>query len=200
MKWIAKNVGLLIWLLLVVVVVLVILPPAWADDDDHRGTVMLSGGSQVDGDTSVTNSSKAFAFSHSLGDVDINDCLASTQWGTILVSAQKVNLNKWCAGEVYDAKGLYTMAALVRCDIPEIRKFFEDDASCVEANTVEVYEPIEAAVIVEEYDEHDEELEQLSEQVAILTEQANRPRARQVVQQPYLSDAKKAALAELVKE
>lgn len=87
------------------------------------------------GDVAVNSDSKSFAFAHGLGDVDINQCLASTQWGTILVSKQKIVLNKWCAAESYDARGLHTMAALIRCDIKEIGKHFNNEEECVQANT-----------------------------------------------------------------
>ena len=32
------------------------------------------------------DSSRAYGFSHGLGDVDINDCIVSKQWGSILLS------------------------------------------------------------------------------------------------------------------
>lgn len=98
----------------------------------------LFGGDNTAENSSLIEGSRAYAFSHSLGDVDINDCLASTQWGTILVSRQRVVLNKWCAAEVYDYKGLHHMAALLRCDIPEISEHFQTESECIEANTVEV--------------------------------------------------------------
>jgi len=83
----------------------------------------------------VGGDSKAYGFSHSLGDVDINQCLGSTQWGTIIVSKQKLVLNKWCAAEVYDAKGMYSVAAKLRCQIPEINKLFNTDLECIRENT-----------------------------------------------------------------
>jgi hypothetical protein len=88
------------------------------------------------GDVALNSDSKAFAFAHGLGDVDIADCLGSEQWGTIIVSRQYLELNKWCAAEVYDAKGLYQMAAILRCDIKEVKKHFNSPEECVEANTV----------------------------------------------------------------
>jgi len=97
---------------------------------------------QTTGDV-VTGDSKAFAFAHSLGDVDINQCLGSTQWGTILVSKQKLVLNKWCAAEVYDAKGMHSMAARLRCQISEIKTLFNTHQSCILENT---YEPIPVGV------------------------------------------------------
>jgi hypothetical protein len=89
------------------------------------------------GDVALNSDSKSFAFAHGLGDVDIADCLGSEQWGTIIVSRQYLELNKWCAAEVYDAKGLYQMAAILRCDIKEVKKHFTDPQDCIKANTVE---------------------------------------------------------------
>lgn len=94
-------------------------------------------GSQFSSENLVEGSStRAYAFSYGLGDVDINDCLASVQFGTILFSNQRVKLNKWCAAEIYDAKGLYEMAARMRCDIKEVVKHFQTNQDCVDANTV----------------------------------------------------------------
>ena len=110
------------------------------------------------GDQNVTTgSSNALGFAHSLGDVDINQCLASTQWGTILISAQKVVLNLWCAGEVFDAKGLPQMAAIMRCDIPEISRHFETSAECIAANTVALPALEREAVVPESHYEEEEE-------------------------------------------
>ena len=99
------------------------------------------------GDVALNSDSKSFAFAHGLGDVDIADCLGSAQWGTIIVSRQYLELNKWCAAEVYDAKGLYQMAAIVRCDIKEIKKHFTNQENCIEANTVQ---PIPVATMAPE--------------------------------------------------
>ncbi len=114
---------------------------AWASGDCRDGScneVILSGGDNTANNSASVGGSDTMAFSHSLGDVDINDCLASTQWGTIIVSRQRVVLNKWCAAEVYDYKGLHHMAALLRCDIPEISEHFQTESECISANTVEV--------------------------------------------------------------
>jgi hypothetical protein len=88
------------------------------------------------GDVALNSDSKSFAFAHGLGDVDIAQCLGSEQWGTVIISRQYLELNKWCAAEVYDAKGLYKMAAVLRCDIKEIKKHFNSPEECVEANTL----------------------------------------------------------------
>lgn len=81
------------------------------------------------------STSRAYGFSHALGDVDINQCLGSTQWGSILVSKQKLVLNKWCAAEVFDAKHMHSMAARLRCQIPEISNLFDTALGCISENT-----------------------------------------------------------------
>lgn len=89
------------------------------------------------GDTNLNYSgSRAYAFAHGLGGVSISQCMASTQWGSILVSKQRIVLNRWCAAEVYDAKGLYDIAARMRCDIPEVASLFASGTECRVANTV----------------------------------------------------------------
>jgi hypothetical protein len=133
-----------IWLLFVLMLVLVVDQLAEASGDRIKQS------NDVGGDDSV-----GVAFGHALGDVDINDCLASTQWGTILVSKQVVILNKWCAAEVYDAKGLPGMAARMRCDIPEVRKHFNTDNGCIFANTAKI--PVEPAEEVSTPDDDDEQ-------------------------------------------
>lgn len=149
-------------------------------DIDIDGTVDIDiGGSPVDVQanptTNVTGSnysSRALALGNGLGDVDINDCLGSEQFGTPLYSRQWLELNKWCAAEVFDAKGLNIMAAKLRCEIKEIRKLFTSNDACLDANTVFVQvaalpeiEPIVASLSARQ-DEHDEEEEQHEAQIA----------------------------------
>lgn len=158
---------------------------------------------QTTGDLSVEgstfNGGDAFAFAHALGDVDINDCLASTQWGTILVSKQKVVLNQWCAAEVYDAKGMFMMAAKMRCNIPEILGEFASDIDCERANT---YTPPPTVVLDDTPDIHNELYmqeqmhdEQLDEVLVRLTELEQKPRPaprpQTVYQQQEFIDADK---------
>lgn len=122
---------------------------AYGQDHGCQGGHNCNGGGDVIVDTVLTggdiggDSSKALGlgFSHSLGDVDINDCLASTQKSNILFGSQIVGLNKWCAAEVYDAKRLPDMAAKLRCDIPEISKHFTTFLECTAANTTSLKNP-----------------------------------------------------------
>ena len=154
---------------------------------------------------SVSHSSEAWGFSYGLGDVDINDCLGSTQWGTILVSKQKLVLNKWCAAEVYDAKGLRHMAAVMRCDIPEIAKHFPDSEHCIVANKMSAPpRAVPPPVIIEDTNwEEEEERHEIYEQRIAALEQKTPPPARvtrEIIQQPRISEAQRKALAEVIAE
>ncbi len=144
----AKDLTECWFLVLCLLLVIAALAPgdAYASGDCRDGScneVILSGGDNTATNSASVGGSDTMAFSHSLGNVDINDCLASTQWGTIIVSRQRVVLNKWCAAEVYDYKGLHHMAALLRCDIKEIGDFFESQEECLKANTVSFNESLE---------------------------------------------------------
>lgn len=119
----------------------------------------VNAGDLVGGDTNVSHTSRALALGNSLGDVDINDCLASTQWGTPVFSRQNVVLNKWCAAEVYDAKGLHRMAAKVRCEIKEIAALSETREECIADNTVQAPPVVVAAPPTESVEREDEDEE-----------------------------------------
>ena len=129
------------FLILCLLLIIAALAPGDAFASGDRITQSNDNNAQTTGDVSVSDSSEALGFSHSLGDVDINDCLASTQWGTIIVSRQRVVLNKWCAAEVYDYKGLHSVAARLRCDIKEVSDLFQTESECITANTVRNEEP-----------------------------------------------------------
>jgi hypothetical protein len=187
-----------------IIIVLFFLLPLAAFADDCRGN-QPCGTSNTDvttnvgietgpttvnaGDIAVNSDSKSFAFAHGLGDVDINQCLASTQWGTILVSRQKVVLNKWCAAESYDAKGMYFMAAAIRCDIKEIGQHFETKEECIDMNTYRPPSPPppEPMIIIET---PEEELDDLDDRLAKLERNqrlaaAKAQQRRKTAQQTY---------------
>ena len=91
-RWIIQNTSWIIAALLVLCFVAMVTNPVWADKD--RGDVTQSNdmnnqtaGDVIGGDMS-TGSNRALALSNGLGDVDIRDCLGSTQWATPLFSKQ----------------------------------------------------------------------------------------------------------------
>lgn len=186
----------------------------------------FAGGDEITQDTNVDNvaTSQAFAsantvegddnfalgISHGLGDVDINDCLASTAKANILWSHQGTKLNKWCAAERYDAMRLHDMAARLRCQIPAIRSEFRAKEACIKANT---YVPrgtsnetnshlAEQQAVI---DEQRTIVEALSERLANLEEEEAKERKRRreaqnrpqtiIQQSPFLTPEKRAALA-----
>jgi len=169
-------------------------------------TVNVEGASLTGGDVNFSGS-RAYAFGNSLGDVDINDCLASKQWNTPLFGRQDTAPNLWCMGESYDARGLYKMAARMRCKIQLIRSDFATDEDCWAENTV-TPQPIaeredrhdvdEEQLHVEQeqrYQVLNEELEQLKQ---IINRPAPKPVQRTVVQEkPLLTPEQRSALLEL---
>lgn len=224
------------WLVVALMVLLVLFllgpPVAWASGDDERGpnvdvvtdvatdvttdvTTNVTGGdmvNQIDGDS---YSSRAYGFSHSLGDVDINQCIVTKQTGTFIVSWQGYDYNLWCMGEVFDAKGLFAMGAEMRCDIPPIASKFEFREDCLLANTVdqemtespahlELYEQAARFEVLE--DEHDEELERVQYEQAALIERLDhyeqqleqRPAPVVVQQEPSLSEDDKQRVWDII--
>jgi len=173
------------------------------ENEISTGDVTLNGGK-----------SKAIGLGRSSFDVDINDCRESTSWDTVLVGKQGVRLNPWCAAEVYEAKGLFHMAALMRCDIPEIAKHFATQDECVISNTVT--HPVTHSVVEERPDEDEEEhFAQVLEQQSIIDMQqaelyevearlekleTRRTRAPAKTNPVGLTDGQRAALAEVFKE
>ena len=174
-------------------ILLIVLLPAVTLADDCRGN--CPGGStdtavevMTDVDSSVNNvisgdSSKAFAFGHGLGDVDIAQCLGSTQWDTILGGKQKLVLNNVCMAEFYLNQGKYALAAMALCNQPEILKEFSTEEECEGAHdfTPPPMEPTIIPMINEEQmvivEEQEEEIESLEQRIARI-EQANRIAAR----------------------
>lgn len=194
------------------VMLTLLVSPAWASGNDVDVRQSNDMNNQTGGD--ISHESKALGFSHSLGDVDINQCLGSTQWGSIIVSKQKLVLNKWCAAEVYDAKGLHHMAAVMRCDIPEVAKHFPDGEHCVVANKWVPKVVVQDTLVVDDSHDEDEEewheeqiqLQQdYDERLAQLEERLSRPAPkvieRTVVEQkPWMTDEKRAALQKVLDE
>ncbi len=98
--------------------------------NDNRSSAAAESVSQSN--NSIHDSSNAVGLG--LGDVDINDCYRSYQ---VVVLWQGTQLNWWCVAREYDAIGLHEVAAQVRCDkIKGISKLFDDQESCIAANTL----------------------------------------------------------------
>lgn len=175
------------------------------------GDTSLSVGDMTS-NTAITNKSRAYAFAHGMGDVDINQCMGSEQWSTVLISKQKLIPNLWCMGESYDAMGLHYMAAQMRCDIQIVAEKFPTREDCVAANTMLAPQQPESsqAILPEEFEDdirmlqaqqiqmYDELIDRIERTEA---KPAPRPVQKTTVEQiPFLNDKKRAALMEVVKE
>jgi hypothetical protein len=194
----------------------------WADDRDdglvNVNANTMTGGdvSVVGGDTNVTggdvniagDKSTALGFSHALGDVDIRDCVASTQWGSILVSRQKIVLNSWCAGIQYVAWQKYELAAMHFCNVPETLAEFATEEECEAAHNFtpppEPEPPLDMVSLFQyelQAHEHEEQYDQLLERVETMEQKpAPRPRVVQTTApppEPFLNEKKRAALRAL---
>lgn len=175
-------------------------------DDDYRGDVSVPvdvSNTMTGGDVSVKGSNyNSFGLSNNMGDVDIAGCLGSVQFGSPVYSKQKLVINWPCMAEFYLRNAKYDLAAMALCNT-EILDEFKSEAECEAAHDfgpMPVFEPV---VVIDDGDEHQQEIDHLAEQLVALTEQVNKPRpvaTRQYVQQPFLSDAKRTALAEVVKK
>lgn len=231
------------WLVVGLIVLLILFligpPAALASDRDDDGATAtatagaeaaatanvtggdLIGGDVIGGDTSIsTGSNRAYAFSHSLGDVDINEgqnCMGSEQWGTFVVSRQTNELNPWCAALFYELNGRHGFAAKMRCDIKAIRdKYLTDDECWLDQELSPASEPVLAelydqAARFEEHkvieDEHDDELEVVQmQQQAILESLASyeqrleeRPAPVIVQQEPRISEEQIEEAWQLIK-
>ncbi len=101
---------------------------------DDMNTITSGDVNVAGGDTNVsTGGNKTFAFSHGLGDVDINEgsnCYGSEAWGSFIVSRQYLELNTWCASLFFELNGRHLFAAKMRCDIPEISDKYATEEAC----------------------------------------------------------------------
>jgi len=158
------------------------------------GDVLLSGGT-----------SKALGLGRSSFDVDINQCLASTSWDTIVGGKQKVVLNWVCMAEFYLKNGKPELAAMAVCNT-EVLKEFDSEEDCEAAHDFFQDMVEEAAVIVPNpnWEEEDERHEEYEQRIAELEAKVNAPRptrvTREVVQQRYLSDEQRAKLEKVLEE
>jgi len=158
----------------------------------------LTAGDNTSSNSTHIDGSRALGLSNSLGDVDIAGCMASTQYGTPIWSKQKLVPNWFCVAELYIRTAQYDLAAMAFCNTA-IRDEFDSEEACRAAHN---FGPqyVEPVVIIDEHDEHQDEIDKLAEQVAMLATQQTVAPATTIIQQPYLSKAKREALAEVIEK
>lgn len=170
--------------------------PAYAGGGDDT-TATATSDIHSDVSTAVHDSSRAVGLG--LGDVDINECYRSYQ---LVVFWQGTQVNPICLADTLDQRGLYAVAAKVRCDIKAIRKHFASEAECIAANTVKVSVPEPVVVPVDDEDYHrelEQELAMLRADFEAKVANMQRPRVQREVVQRGLTDEQKTALREVVK-
>jgi len=130
-----KKPNLLLALTIAVFVVVVVIEIAYGDDHkrhDDDITIAIAGGENTA--SNIVSGSHSYGVSQSLGDVDINDCLASTQWGIpVIYAKQTVQENPWCMANSLDARGAHAAAAKVRCTTETIKAIYPDSVICERA-------------------------------------------------------------------
>ena len=158
----------------------------------------------VGGDISIAgdkSKSLGLGFGRSSFDVDINQCMGSTSWDTIVGGKQKLVINWVCLAEFYLKTNQPELAAVAICNT-EILKEFDSEEDCESAHDFFV----EVATALPEVEDHFEEEEEYHHQQMLMQQEyeerievleARRP---QVIQQPYLSEEKKDKLREIINE
>lgn len=195
------------------VMAFLLVSPVWADDDcrgrscndsgdvDVGVDVSVNSGDMVGGDVDVSHSSRALALSNSLGDVDIAGCLGSTQWNSPVFGKQKLVLNQVCMAEFYLEAGKYALAAQSLCNVPEILREFANEQECEEAHDFNPVVTEAPVVVVEDYYEEQMMEQQIAynvlEKKVEELEKAPPQVVKTYVQQPFLSDSKRARLEAL---
>jgi len=138
------------------------------------------------GAINYNNESRALALGNSLGDVDIAQCLGSTQWSTPVFGKQKLQLNWPCMAEFYLRNGRYDLAAMAICNT-EIAKEFESESDCEAAHNFEPNPSSHTEAVVLQ-----EQVEGLQRQI---TELEQRPVPAPIITyQSVITDERKAAV------
>ncbi len=121
-----------------------------------------------------------------LGDVDIAQCLGSTQWSLLVGGKQKLVLNQVCMAEFYLKQARYDLAAQALCNQPEILNEYGSESACETAHDFTPAIPdhdvhTRSEAFEEVYPQQQEEIEYAREERASLVGQID-----QLAQQIHL--------------
>ena len=89
---------------------------------------MSTSSSTLTGGDQVISGGDTFAASHALGDVDIEGCIITKQWGSIIISHQYFVYDVFCLADRLDLHGKHEAAAIMRCSDDHTAKIY--CASC----------------------------------------------------------------------
>jgi len=187
----------LIWIILAVIMLVIFIDTAWASGNDIDTTATSDASGVLN--NSVRDSSTAYGVGGS--DADINNCRYTAGGLTI----QWTHKDKLCWGMELIRAGYVDTGVLVVCKT-WIGDLYSDLVAC-QAAMVQKYEPVvvEEAVDDDEEDYH-EEFEQAQQayqenlgelEGRVVRLESRRPAqqvTREVIQQPFLSDEKRAKL------
>ena len=196
-----KHIPLFFFLLGVAALVF-LAAPTWASGGDCNGNdncddVIIDAGSSVN--TDISDSSRVTALS--LGDVDIAQCYRSYQ---VVVLWQGTQINKWCMADSLDARGLHEAAGVMRCSLKAYAKNFPDEQTCVDFSTIVVQKavPVDTSPAIDEQRYYQLEAQMAEMQMQLDREPAPAPATTttRVIQQPFLSDEKRAKLQAILDE
>lgn len=219
----------LLLILLLAAWFVLLLTPAYADDDCRGNHNCTGGGDPVTatasasgtasannqfaptntttaetGPISYNNESRALALGNSLGDVDIAQCLGSTQWSTPVFSKQKLVVNWPCMAEFYLRNGAYKQAAIALCNTEIVDDYANEDECRAAHDFQPVTEPAPvSAALYSEQVALREQVEALQQQLVVLRDKpAPAPVVRREVQQVGMitEERKQAVLRALEKE
>jgi hypothetical protein len=205
-----------IFFVLALIVLFFLAAPVWASGDCKGQSCNDSGGDTVvgvdtsvstelsGGDTSVsTGGNRALALSNNMGDVDIADCLGSTQFGTPIFSKQKLVINNVCLADFYMKMQRYELAAMALCNVPGILKEFQSEEDCEQAHDFGPLENKEVALAVQLRQEEHLQVEQAyDERISALEQKLERrSTTRTVVQEkPWMTDETRSKLEAVLAE
>ncbi len=167
----------LVWLLLpALAAVLLVLDNSHADDDHGHGQAHHDNGAGAVSDASsvITGDSSWGIGAGGPGDVDINGCWGSTQWGLLTIFKQKLVTLEICLGFRFLALKKYELAAMHFCNDKPTLKEFANEAECEVAHDFTPHNTPNLEGLYDraaQFDEHYELAQQQEEEIVYLKEE-----------------------------
>ena len=130
----------LLGLITVAVVIVFLFSPVWAGGDCNGPGACTDDDVTVDTVVDTSNvvtmhgsKNRSLGLANAQGDVDIGDCIVTTQWNAVIFARQSWDYSVWCQANDIHLGGKPVRAAEARCQIPFFAKLFGDE--CVDAMT-----------------------------------------------------------------
>ena len=171
-------------MLLFVFVLFMLITPLWGSGDDLSATADASATALSDststasitGGDQIISGGDAIGLAQSLGDVDIEGCVVTEQWGIIVYQRQNWDYDPWCLAAILDQQGKHLDAAKMRCSDKDTEKIYGDE--CMRVMTFSpaiapsaVATPNQA---VDRDDEEGDEIDEHHQQIKVLTDRLDK--------------------------